>query len=528
MLKKINILFHFIFCINLYANNFKSYVDKNIITSEETISITFEYLGQASGNPDFSVLQKDFSIISNSQGSQTTIINGQRTQKSTWQLELLPKINAKKLVIPRITYGQESTDEIIITISNIQKNSNNNTDIIFEAFIDKKEAYITEQVTLTLSLKTTQNLYKGNIQEPVIAQAIIEPLGELIKKEEVINGINTYIFQKNYAIFFNKPNTYKIPPLIFEGQIPQKQSHNFFGMPNAFTTSKKIFVKTDEIAITIKDQPLDFPANTPFLALDELIISEVFDQKASYDAGDALSRKFIIKGIKTLSSLLPTINPLNINGIKIYSEAGKKSNEFINNNLEAKFELSHTYIPQKRGVFHIDKQIIYWWDTKNNKLNQSEIRALDLNIVGPIQEEQLKEEKITQAAPDLKNNYSWIWIVISLSLLLIVIIISLLLFKKKYKKIIIKKQENNILSELKQSIKNKDLSLSYKLLVKLKNQERLEQDIIIQTLKNMEIKLYNPQKSSDITIDFDALLKALENKDKKENNATDLKPFYPN
>ena len=530
---------YFILPKSIFATEFKAYVKNNNTQINSTIIVNFEYNDFSNNTPDFRPLQKDFKIISSSKGSQTSIINGYKTVKTTWELELLPLSSNKQLVIPSIKFEQTSSNQIIINLDELKNNLEKNTDtnITFVAHIDKPDAYIHEQVILTLTLKTPYKLLQGEIEELVLNDASIENLGDTKTNEEIINGIVTYIFTKKYAIFFDKSKEYNIPALVFEGLVQKEEQINSFFMPSFFSKPHRVIEKSLPIPINIKPIPAEFPQYQTFIPLDDLIIEEKFTNQAEFSTNDAIVRTFIIKGIKTLTSMLPLPVVPNIDGIKVYSESSNKKQKENNNSIESQIEISHTYIPQKPGDFFIEEQIIYWWDTKTNSLKTSIIRPLTLKITGSSIIENKNDINKSEKSDNnntkknaLINKKQIILLIIFFSIItsLFMLFIAVKYKKKSYNKILI------TLTNLNKALKSENTLQVYQLLNKLKIQAKEENNIkllkiidsklIQKNILSLEIKLYN-KNNQDIKINFNEIYQTLNNKNNEQDNL--LKPLYP-
>ena len=531
MIKIIFLLYIYLTQITAFASNFKSYVNKDNILENEIISVTFEYDDFSKKDPDFSPLKKDFKILSSSKGSQTSIINGYKSLKTSWELELLPLNFKKTLVIPSIKFEQSASKPIVININeNNNKAIDNQSAITFIAHIDKPNAYINEQVVLTLTLKTPYRLLQGEIEKLVMQEAIIEELGETKTNEEINNGMISYSFTKKYAIFFDKSKSYNIPSLTFEGLIQKEEQINSFFMPSFFSKPQRVIARSLAIPINIKPIPKEFPTHQTFIPLDELIIEDKFPNNNEFNTNDAITRTFSIKGVKTLSSMLPIPIIPNIDGIKTYSENSNKEQKFSDNAIESQIKISHTYIPQKPGDYNIKEQIIYWWDTKNDTLQTSIIKAIDLKILGEsiinAQKELNLERKQEPQITSKKHN---IPIIIILSIVFALIIILAIIYKLKTKqKDIITITINNLNKYLKSKdiIKIYDTLFKLKLLAKEKNDldllTKLDNELVQKNILNIQLNLYN---KNDVKIDFKKIYEIINTKNNSHEKL--LKPLYP-
>ncbi|TAL51743.1 MAG: protein BatD, partial [Methylovulum sp.] len=83
-------------------------VDRNPVNIDESFQITFTATDTPDGEPDFSPLEQDFSILSQSQSSSSSWVNGQSSNTIQWIVNVIAK-NSGSLVIPAIQFGADSS-----------------------------------------------------------------------------------------------------------------------------------------------------------------------------------------------------------------------------------------------------------------------------------------------------------------------------------------------------------------------------------------------------------------------------------
>ena len=88
---------------------------------DEDFTITFTYLGKERHFvPDFSSLEKDFTIMSTAKSSHISVINGHVRSQTQWQVTL----NASQpgtYDIPSIKFGNELSKPVQVSISSHRK-----------------------------------------------------------------------------------------------------------------------------------------------------------------------------------------------------------------------------------------------------------------------------------------------------------------------------------------------------------------------------------------------------------------------
>ena len=153
----LKLIYFYIFSSICFSQSVQISVNKNSIEKGETITFSIE-ASNSEGFPvaDVNVLKQTFEIISGpSQMTNIQWVNGKMTSTKTLKWTISP-IKTGKIIIPSVK-GTLDGAKFISKPINIFVNLNKRDDskIFIKAEIDKRKAYLGEQITLTY------NLYKN-------------------------------------------------------------------------------------------------------------------------------------------------------------------------------------------------------------------------------------------------------------------------------------------------------------------------------------------------------------------------------
>ena len=99
-----------------WAQTFNAVVNLTEVPQGETFVLTLELAdGSDSGNPDLSVLDKDFIVYSVGNAFSYNYINGVASKSRQWQIALMPK-NSGKITVPSIKLGNLETQPITLNV----------------------------------------------------------------------------------------------------------------------------------------------------------------------------------------------------------------------------------------------------------------------------------------------------------------------------------------------------------------------------------------------------------------------------
>ena len=85
--------------------------DRNPVPLDESFQIVFDVQGEASGNPDFSVLEKDFQVLGTSRSLRTTFVNGKMQRTYEYLVSAMAR-RAGRLTIPPVSFGSDTSPAI--------------------------------------------------------------------------------------------------------------------------------------------------------------------------------------------------------------------------------------------------------------------------------------------------------------------------------------------------------------------------------------------------------------------------------
>ena len=241
--------------LSLFAN-VKISVDSPAIYKGDNISFTITAEGDDVKFPDIYEV-KGNSILGTSSSSQTSIINGVVSKKISKSYTFTPQ---KSLTIPsfevEVSGKKYQTKEIKISVLKPTA-SVNGADFMLELRVDKKEAYVGEEIKLTIVLKEKLNAKADKLQlgKPKLANFWIKKSGEVEQDRE-----GEYIVQKlHYLLSPQKEGNYTIPAITAKiGKIVRNRRGGLFDDPffSSFGTElrwKKIF--SNELKLNIKPLP---------------------------------------------------------------------------------------------------------------------------------------------------------------------------------------------------------------------------------------------------------------------------------
>ena len=355
-----------------------SKVNRTVLDSNETLQLRVRLDAQAfTSEPDFTPLQTDFEILSNSRQQQYSSVNGKAVSYTDWNLTLLPK-RTGIILIPSLKYKRDISNAVEVTVRAATTSgsaASGKQPIYTKTLVDKPAVYIQEQIILTHRLYTSVQLRDYSLSELDIPGAIVQRLGDS-QFQKVINGRNYLVLEVRYAIFPQSSGKLDIPPLRFGAY--ETASRSQFG--SFSSRGNRVFRDTDPKRIDIMARPAHVPANE-WMPSSKVELSEQWSGDLdSLIVGEPITRTIRInaQGLTGAQILpLPIIESPNY---KVYPDQPQLEEQAIADGVLGTRTESLALVPNQAGELVIPAIEMRWWDTKNQRMQTASLPATKVQV----------------------------------------------------------------------------------------------------------------------------------------------------
>jgi hypothetical protein len=361
-----------------YATEIATSLSRNPVALDESFQITFTANDDTDDDPNFSPLTQNFSIINQNHTSSSSWINGKSSKTVQWQLDVMAK-NVGNLVIPSITFGSDNSNSITVLVTQSANNnsSNKDEDLFMEVETDTTTPYVQSQVLFTLRVITRVEITRAQLQEPELADAVIEKLGEDSNYNKQINGVDYSVTERRYAIFPQKSGKVSIKPLLLTAEVladSQRSINSFFN--SQMTKTKR--VQSKAIALDVQPSPTAFTGKH-WLSAQQLELKQQWSGDVSQmKVGEPLTRTLTLIAKGTTVGQLPELNKTNNNDLKAYSDQPVLQEQKLPEGLLAIREEKIALIPSKAGSYTLPSLEIPWFNTATQHMEIAKIPAIAL------------------------------------------------------------------------------------------------------------------------------------------------------
>lgn len=355
-----------------------AFVDQNIISANESFQLTLEVEGDSQNEPDFSPLEKDFSIVSHHNSSNITMINGSVTRKIQWILNLIPKHN-NVTKIPAIYVGNQHSNEITITVSQSPTTAKKNTqDMFINVTLSTTEAYVQQQISLTIKIYRRIQISNATLAEPSFegGEAIVEKQGEDKSYEEMHNGYRYLIIERNYTLFPQNSGQLKLLPILLEVTIATAR----YSMFDPFAQSgQRKRIQSPLKELTIKPIPANYKGT--WLPSKDVQLSEEWPENVTFKVGEPITRTLTLIADGLTSAILPQINQQLPPSIKQYPDKPLLKNQISDSGIIGIRQEKVALIPSQAGAYTLPAISLPWWNINKGQIEYVSLPGKTINVL---------------------------------------------------------------------------------------------------------------------------------------------------
>ena len=347
-----------------------------------------------SGEPDLAGLQQDFDILGTRNSRQTQIINGRRTDKHQWHIELLPK-STGTLTIPAIPVGDAETRPLQLSVKKqpAAVAAGSGQPVFIKVSIEPADAtaWVQQQIQYTLQLYFREPLAEGSFDGPNVENALVERLGEDSQYETTVKGEQYQVIERHHAIFPEQSGKLVIPAVVFDGRMSgaaQARSPGMSSMMERFigrsllrTPGKRIRLRSKEITLDVRARPASYDGQH-WLPSEQVVLRDSWAEgPPELHAGEPVTRTITLEAKGLESSHLPDISLPVPAGMRLYPEKPEHTTRTDGEWVYGSNQQAVAYVPTATGRITIPEIRVDWWDTGKQQQRSAVLPAWEVNVL---------------------------------------------------------------------------------------------------------------------------------------------------
>ncbi|EIC27991.1 MULTISPECIES: BatD family protein [Methylomicrobium] len=375
--------------------------DRNPVNIDESFQLIFNADAAPDGEPDFSPLEENFEVLSQSSSNSVSLINGKMTRSIRWTLTVMAK-HPGRLEVPPVSFGKDASEPTVLVVNghSANGNSSNEEDIFIEVEATPENPYVQAQILYTVRIYTKVEIARATIDEPEQADALIEKLGDDKNFQTQVEGVDYMVTERRYAIFPQKSGMITIPPLVLTAEVmthARSAFNGFFG--SSLTRTQRVSSKA--VSLMVKPAPSSFTGQH-WLAAEQLELKEEWSGDARrMKVGEPLTRTLTLWAKGSTVGQLPELHhSAPEEAVKSYPDQPVLQEEKNADGLTARRQEKIALIPSKAGSFKLPGIEIPWFNTRTRQMEIAKIPETAIEVAAAASALPGTEARPLPAAPE--------------------------------------------------------------------------------------------------------------------------------
>lgn len=351
-------------------------LDRSTAQLGDTVTLNLRSQSAPLAAPDLSPLSNDFEVLGKSSGSTTSFVNGQRTVEYSYGVALRP-LHQGTLCIPPLTVGSETTEPLTLEVTAPDPAARGATGPVFvEAAIDPSQAYVGQQLSLSVKLFYTANLANASLGDPRIDGVDVSRIGGDTDYQAERNGRIYNVIERRYVLVPQRPGELTIPPIPFQGDLlDPNDPDSFLGM------GAPVSAQSRPLTVTIRPAPADWgsaawlPARKLSLSLDGLP-----DAATPLRVGQPFNLTLTMEATGLPFEALPSLSLPTLEGATAYPDKPVTGNRADGPWVVGRRQQSFAIVPGKAGTLTVPAITVKWWNVLTDRAETATIPAHQLTV----------------------------------------------------------------------------------------------------------------------------------------------------
>ncbi len=376
-------------------------LDRSTIRADESARLTVTVSGKSQQLPEPNLPPlPQFEIFSSGSSTSIQIINGQVTSSMTYNYLLYPKREGEFAIRPAhmVFNGKRyESNELSITVTKAgtgaapdqppaqdsQTDQGDARDVFLTTEVDKKTAFVDEQVTLRVKLfRGIRTLSAPDYEPPQTPGFWTQDIPPQKTYTQIVNGRNYTVNEIRMALFPTQPGKLSISPARVTVTVPDRSRRRtrdpFSLFDDIFQQGKQVSVQSRPITVDVKPLPLRGKTDAFSGGVGVYKIAASVD-KTEVQVNEAITLTVRISGQGNVKSIPEPTLP-EMDGFRVE----KASSDYKISNLDEKLGGSKTFeyllLPRIPGSHRIDPIVLNYFDPNRATYATVSTDAIDLTV----------------------------------------------------------------------------------------------------------------------------------------------------
>ncbi len=352
-------------------------VDRNHISMEETLTLNVRFNKQVMlDEPDFSLLQQHFDVLTNKRSNQYRNINGRAESWTQWSLVLAPKQEGK-LFIPSFELDGNFSEAIEITVDTAASTTiNSDKPVYLESELESQQAFVQQQVLYTVRLHTRVGIVSVNRSDFAVDNTLMKQVDET-QYQKVIGGQTYAVVEIVYALFPQQSGELTIPATQWD---ITTQSRGGYYDPIFNRGGQRLRLRTQAQTLTVQPKPDSYTA-ADWLPANNIQLQEQWSSTPDeFIVGEPITRQIQINAEGLMASQLPPLQIPTVKDLKYYPDQPKAEETQTKKGISTQKTESYAIVPSQPGRYTLPAITLDWWDNNTQRQRQAHLPERHITV----------------------------------------------------------------------------------------------------------------------------------------------------
>jgi len=364
----------------VHAQTANAYFERNPVHADETVRLVLEVDEDVSQEIDLNALRNDFVIHGTNTSKNVNIVNGEKTTRTRWWVELEPTVEGI-FTIPSIALGSARTQPLRLKVLPAgARPADAPRDVALQVMIEPENAYVQAQLTYTMRLELAVNVTNGRLSEPEIPNAVVQRLGEDASYEVNRNGRRIRVIERQFSIFPQESGELVIPAMQFTGRASENSSSSLL-LDDFFGGSRVVRAQSKEARVNVKPKPAGFSGQVWLPARDVRITESWTNNPPQFRVGEPITRTLRIEALGLSGEQLPQTPQQTIDGMRAYPDQSETNTGRDGSQVVGVREERVALVPNRAGKLALPEVSIPWWDVGSDVQQVATIPARTIEVL---------------------------------------------------------------------------------------------------------------------------------------------------
>ena len=349
----------------------RAWLDRDRIAEGETVTLNIQTV--AATAPDYTPLQREFTISGNSSRRQFEMVNGRSTTRTLYAVALQPRRDGL-LTIPSLRVGNQHTQplSLLVTAASAAPAARAGDDVFIESEADDQDPYVQQAVGWVVRLYSAVPLVSGQLDQAAPDGASLQRVGDDAQYTRQLGDRRYSVIERRFLLIPERSGSLTIPGASFEGRGAGGFLDELFG-----DSGGALQARGSPRILQVRAAPANAPQ--PWLPLHDLQLRYAATPQ-DLRTGSASTLTIEATADGATAAQLPELQLPTLDGMQVFAEPVQAEESFSNGRPRVTLTRKFSLVPARAGTVQLPGMRMGWWDVRAGAARQTSLPALTWQV----------------------------------------------------------------------------------------------------------------------------------------------------